>query len=148
LPPDCGDDKTWIYVNHVEELLMQSISMMGTLLMNSVAKFCWSLLIALYLLSPNSNLVTANQDFQDNGPSGKGCYSAAANSHNLDQSLSNYADDDSTPEESDSSYPCHMQMAPFSCPYFPLTANFDTIEKAIPLPEVYSSIFVPPQEIS
>ena len=116
--------------------------------MNSVEKFCWSLLIALYLLSPNSNLVTANQNFQDNGPSGKGCYSAATNSNHLDQSLSNCVDDDSDIDESDSSYPCNILMTPFSCPYSPLTANFDTTEKNIPLPEAYSSIFVPPQKIT
>ena len=127
---------------------VSTVSMMGTLLMNSVEKFCWSLLIALYLFSPNSNLVTSNQNFQDNGPSGKTCISASTTSATIGHSLSNSADDDSDIDESDSSYPNYMPMAPFSCPYSPLTANFDTIEKDKPLPEVYSAIFVPPQKIS
>jgi hypothetical protein len=122
--------------------------MMGTLLMNSVEKFCWSLLIALYLFSPNSNLVTSNQNFQDNGPSGKSYISASTSSATIGHSLSNCVDDDSDIDESDSFYPSHIPMAPFSAPNSPLTAHFDTTDKVIPLPEVYSSIFVPPQEIS
>ena len=122
--------------------------MLGTLPMNSVAKFCWSLLIVLYLLSPNTNPVTANQNFQDNGPSGKGCYSATTNSNHLDQSLANNTDFDANSEESDSFYTCHMPMTPFSYPDSPFTVNLDTSEKPTPLPEVYSSIFVPPQKIS
>ena len=125
---------------------MQSISMMGTLLMNSVEKFCWSLLIAFYLFSPNSNLVTANQNFQDYGPSGKSYISASTTSATIGQNHSNSADDDLDFDESDSSYTSYMPMARFSCPYPPLTANFYTIEKDKHLPEVYSSIFVPPQK--
>jgi len=125
---------------------MQSINMMGTLLMNSVEKFCWSLLIVLYLFSPNSSLVTANQNFQDNESSGKSYFSASTTSATIGQCLSNCVADDSDIDESDSFCTCHMPMNLFNCTYSPFTANFDTKEKTKLLPDVYSSIFVPPQK--
>jgi hypothetical protein len=115
------------------------------IIMKLHGKYCTSLFVALFLLSPLAVLAFADQNNHYYGLSDKCCFSASENSVNPAQNHSNCETEEDNLNDAGASCPSHMHSISFSCPYTPFSACLETIETYKKLPNTYASIFVPPQ---
>jgi hypothetical protein len=116
--------------------------------MMSPGKYYGLLLIALYLFSPISGLAFTGPVFYNNGLPGMDDSYLSSNATQPDQGLPSSEEQESDSDELNCSCFCHIPSIHFVVPYLPLTSNQKTAERHQILPEVYFSIFVPPQNIS
>ncbi len=111
-------------------------------------KYCGLLLIALYLIATTGKLAHANNVSQVYGTSVQECTCYHETAAYPDQDIPNGEGHEADDDESDCSFSCHMPVTLFFLHYAPYTTCFEVPEALQRLPQVYTSIFVPPQNFS